>query len=458
MQTKQSLLKQAEIDKLNLDLEQKQDVSADNDVNKKIGRNIVAEDFRYNLPKIPTLVDLCLSHMIEEFIIHRNTFKKVPEKFRKKITSQLSVDVPLWVTTDVVKDDEYWKRKCRARWRTSDSKEHRNSWKATYMEMNMQETLEQFVPSVSDLNDLIELINISSKFIRKLNVQQLLPKPSKQSDKMMKDDSDEDYERLDFTEILPKLKRLESISLQYLVRNCGMNFKWGHFKMSEKDCTSLAKSLYFCKSLMDISIVKSSIDDAQTEILCSQLKDHPNLSTLNLSHNSISDKGMSTISTSLLNKHSFVRVQSIDLTNNSIKYAGVKVLAKELETNDKLLKLQLRMNKIGDEGGSLILIAMARNKTLNFLGLGSCDLGDMSAEAICYILKNNRTLQYLDISCNVFGTDNGEAIRQAVEGNDTLLNVDVRETEVTKEAEYFIAMKHQLNQERNGNVASDSHF
>ena len=46
-----------------------------------------------------------------------------------------------------------------------------------YFERNAQEAVEQFVPEQSDLDQLEEILQLSSRFIRRLVVRQLLPPP-----------------------------------------------------------------------------------------------------------------------------------------------------------------------------------------------------------------------------------------------------------------------------------------
>lgn len=46
-----------------------------------------------------------------------------------------------------------------------------------YFERNAQEAVEKFVPDVSDQSELEELLRLSSPYIRRLIIRQLLPPP-----------------------------------------------------------------------------------------------------------------------------------------------------------------------------------------------------------------------------------------------------------------------------------------
>ena len=54
---------------------------------------------------------------------------------------------------------------------------HNHSWKAMFFERNAQEAIEKFVPQESDVTELEELLRLSSNFIKRLVIKQLLPPP-----------------------------------------------------------------------------------------------------------------------------------------------------------------------------------------------------------------------------------------------------------------------------------------
>ena len=62
--------------------------------------------------------------------------------------------------------------------------------------------------------------------------------------------------------------------------------------------------------------------------------------------------------------------------------AHASAIAKALETNTTLLKLDLRSNKIGDEGAKAITKALETNTTLSGLNLNSNMIG--KEESIAY--------------------------------------------------------------------------
>lgn len=50
------------------------------------------------------------------------------------------------VTGQLVHDDDYWKRCCKARWKLCDVKRHGGSWKRMLFERNLQEAIEGHTP------------------------------------------------------------------------------------------------------------------------------------------------------------------------------------------------------------------------------------------------------------------------------------------------------------------------
>ena len=59
------------------------------------------------------------------------------------------------------------------------------------------------------------------------------------------------------------------------------------------------------------------------------------------------------------------------MSNNEIDCLGAVTLAQALKTNQSLIRLQLRENKIGDDGVKEFVEVLQCNKTLMFLGLMS---------------------------------------------------------------------------------------
>lgn len=175
------------------------------------------------------------------------------------IHERLPTSMNLHVTANLISDGIYWKRCCKQRWNLCDVSCYGQSWKRMFFERHMKDTIERFIPNVTDPKTVLELVPLSANYVKKLTISQLLP-PTKVVEKKdiyaeSESESDDEYEthiplnHFEFHILLHKLPNLEELHLVYGVEECGMNFDWYMFEMSEEDCESLGKALASCKTL-----------------------------------------------------------------------------------------------------------------------------------------------------------------------------------------------------------------
>ena len=96
-------------------------------------------------------------------------------KHRKKVLEQLSTKIPLKLTATLIDDENYWKRSCQARWEVCNINDFGHSWKRMYFERNLQYIVEHFVPETTDTTELEETMELSAKYIERVDIRQLLP-------------------------------------------------------------------------------------------------------------------------------------------------------------------------------------------------------------------------------------------------------------------------------------------
>lgn len=65
--------------------------------------------------------------------------------------------------------------------------------------------------------------------------------------------------------------------------------------------------------------------------------------------------------------------------------------------------LNLRLNRLGDEGGQAICRALLKNRTLVDVNLGSNDLVEPTAAILSQVVMQNQVIRSLDLSCNRLG-------------------------------------------------------
>uniref|UniRef100_A0A3B5AYG3 Leucine rich repeat containing 34 n=1 Tax=Stegastes partitus TaxID=144197 RepID=A0A3B5AYG3_9TELE len=96
--------------------------------------------------------------------------------------------------------------------------------------------------------------------------------------------------------------------------------------------------------------------------------------------------------------HNNKRVTGLDLRYNKIRDEGAEHLAELLQGNGSLLSLRLSGNKIGNRGAMYLASMLQVNSSLQQLELADCDLATQSVIALSIVLKTNKALRSVDIS------------------------------------------------------------
>ena len=331
-------------------------------------------------------------------------------KHKTKVLEKISTNIPLKVTANLIDDEDYWQRCCKANWETCDVSVYGDSWKRMFFEKNLERIIEHFVPESTDPTELNETLQLSANYIKRLDIRQLLP-PVKEAPKGPHDDdlsdgADSDtsdgpeIDHFDFGPVLPKLSFIQEFHVTYGVRDCGMNFEWNLFQFTARDCLLLAKCIASLKHLKLFHLHRSKVDDDKVRVLISHILDHPGLVEVDLSHNLISDRGARAIG-KFLNNHS--QLTKLNVCDNHIRAAGAQAIAHALTKNTTLTKLDLRLNRLGDEGGQAICRALLKNSILTEINLGSNDLTEPTAAILSQVVIQNSTLRIIDLSCNRLG-------------------------------------------------------
>ncbi|XP_038583234.1 dynein regulatory complex subunit 5 [Micropterus salmoides] len=397
-------------------------------------RRIIAEDPGWSLAIVPCLSNLCLQSIVRNFE-EMPIFEALTPIQKDFVQERLSTSLPLHVTANLIGDGVYWKRRCEQRWDLCDVSHYGHSWKRLFFERHMENVIELFIPDVTEPNTVLAMVPHCKTYVKRLDISQLLP-PIKEP-KMEEEEygselvSDNEYDgpsvdHFDFNILLDKLTNLEELHLVYRVKQCGMNFEWKMFEMTDRDCESLAKALKSCKNLKLLRLHQSQIEDKKCRVLVKYLLDHPSLRELDFSHNLIGDKGARAIG-KLLTRST---LETLNMCDNNIRDTGAKVIAHALSKNSTLLSLNLRLNRLRDEGGQAIGKALLNNNTLLHLHLGGNEVTGPTAIALSKVLVQNDTLQSINLSCNNLGVDGGKALEEAMSHNTNLTECDIRLTEV----------------------------
>ncbi|CAF3388753.1 unnamed protein product [Rotaria sp. Silwood2] len=90
----------------------------------------------------------------------------------------------------------------------------------------------------------------------------------------------------------------------------------------------------------------------------------------------------------------------LDLRNNKIGDQGALYVTEALRDNTKIVALDLQSDKIGDKGVKYIADALQNNTTLEELDLRLNNIGEKGAQDLFNALQNNRTLKKLHLTGN----------------------------------------------------------
>ena len=163
-----------------------------------------------------------------------------------------------------------------------------------------------------------------------------------------------------------------------------------------------------------------SIDmtEVGTCALCECLKVNTSLQSLEISHNSIKDKGL----TKILNNLPGTLVRLI-VSGCHLTYNGAVSFGKKLKINKALKYLKISSNSIGDDGISAISDGLHINMTLIQLVARRCEFHSKGAKNVAKMLQANETLKYLDISSNNIGDSGIKAVAHGIQTNSTLIQL-----------------------------------
>ncbi len=167
---------------------------------------------------------------------------------------------------------------------------------------------------------------------------------------------------------------------------------------SQIDETILRKLRNNDPSLVELSLTKQKLTDADVLILCEALKKNTAVKTLNLWNNQIGDQGAIALAQ---NK----TLTTLQLGCNKISDAG----AKALSLNKSFTTLHLQTNQVGDLGAA----ALSQSTTLKALDLRKNKITDTGAQAF----SQNTTLSTLDLEHNQVGEAAMAEIKAMVQRN-----------------------------------------
>jgi len=329
-----------------------------------------------------SLVQICLQRVAENFLTYDNLQQKLGRRQLEDVYAMLDLDMALPEAAHRINDENYWKRRTNAKFRNAQVEKHGMSWKQTFLELELQQSLELVPITVEygnpELEALKQQVMASRLHVFQLNISQF---PS----------------HLDLSFLFDALPALSSFSITYGNRRLGMDYERAMFGMKISDAQYLARDIRVSQTLVSLCLPCNMIDDELVKVLMGGLSYGHMLTHLDLSHNKIGDRGARRLA-SLLDPDYCIQV--LDLSDNQIHANGCMHLGAHLAENITCQVLNLRLNRCEDNGVSHLFQDMCVNKYLKTLNISCNDLTVRCLPYLNSMLTENSCLAELDLSAN----------------------------------------------------------
>lgn len=169
---------------------------------------------------------------------------------------------------------------------------------------------------------------------------------------------------------------------------------------------------------------------------------HTKIESLDLSGNSIGDKGLIGISYVLRNNKA---LRILKLNHTDIAYTGISALADTLKNQNTLESLELGDNQdIGSDGIAMLCDALAVNTSLSSLNLFATELTDNEAFMLGKIFHQNSALTSLNLSSNQISYNGTTALLEGLSNNRHLTTLTLTNNHLSKKSPLFIEIDKML--------------
>jgi len=181
--------------------------------------------------------------------------------------------------------------------------EHGNSYKQAYIEVYIQDLLNNFKSEASK-DEICKILDAVRYEVFSLTISQL--------------------QHFDITALFDYLPNLAFLTLTYGAKHVGMEYERPLFGMKMSDAKIFSACLRSTTSLTHLALPGNLIDDDLISILIKNLMLNKTISQLDFSHNKIGDSGARKIAKFLLNTQILTH---LNLSDNCIGYEGSRFLA-----------------------------------------------------------------------------------------------------------------------------------
>ena len=180
---------------------------------------------------------------------------------------------------------------------------------------------------------------------------------------------------------------LHTIKMKYLILDGLTIVK----EIEDLVATLVSKSI----NLKELTLSRCNMQCSATVKIAHALKNHHNLTHLNISHNTLTNYCISELSTAMADLTS---LEFLSLSNCMVKVSAVE-FSKMIPTA-RLKHLDLSNNQILSSEVDLIAMLIAGNVHLQYLNLSNCKLQSAGIESITEQFEKLKSLKHLDLSMN----------------------------------------------------------
>ena len=163
------------------------------------------------------------------------------------------------------------------------------------------------------------------------------------------------------------------------------------------------------------------------------LQNNTTVKVLDVSNNHITDAGVRVIRDCLLSNSV---ITELNISRNKISAIAI---AEIILANSSLVKLNVSKNGINDKGAEAISDAIKVNSTLQKVNMSCCQISSVGAHFIAEGLCKNSSVQKLDVSINKIFDDGAIAICSCLKDNSTLQKLSMSFNQITNRGAKEIA-------------------
>lgn len=175
------------------------------------------------------------------------------------------------------------------------------------------------------------------------------------------------------------------------------------YERDKNDPNLFAVYLKLCGNNHPMDAVR--LVDADLKPLFKAIRTKPCITVLDLRYNRLTDQGALLIAGLLKDDE---LIEELNLVGNDIGEQGATEIASALKVNQKLVVLKMTGNPIGPTGGIRLAQALQINRTLEFLDIGECDQTITSCIAFATMLRQNNSIRSLNMNRQLLWTQQEE--------------------------------------------------